>query len=91
MFQLFQTFVIQSIIYLTNGWLVYNMANKYLSDHDQSALFLWIGIPLIGVINYALARVIKEDDPKMGRHFKYSTIAILAIWLPLLYLLPTYS
>ncbi|WP_420582804.1 hypothetical protein [Reichenbachiella sp.] len=90
MFQLFQTTVLQSIIYLTNAWLIYNMAFKYLSDHQQSALFLWVGIPAIGIVNYTLAKVIHPDDPRMGRHFRHSAFAILAIWLPLLYFLPIY-
>ena len=90
MIQLFQTFVIQSVIYLTNAWLVYNMTQKYLEDHNQSYLFLWLGIPFIGLVNYLLAKVLKPDDPKMGRHFKHATIAILLVWLPLLYILPTY-
>ncbi|SMD36337.1 hypothetical protein SAMN04488029_2838 [Reichenbachiella faecimaris] len=91
MIQLFQTFVIQTIIYLTNAWLVYNMAWKYQSDHEQSALFLWVAIPVLGLINYFLARVMKEDDPRMGRHFIHSAIVILLIWLPLIYFLPSYS
>lgn len=90
MTQLFHTFIIQTIIYLTNAWLVYNMAWKYQSDHEQSALFLWLAIPVLGLINYVLARVLRTDDPKMGKHFAHSAIAILLIWLPLLYLLPSY-
>lgn len=90
MFQLFQTTVIQSIIYVTNAWLIYNMALKYLSDHQQSALFLWLGIPAIGLVNYGLAKIMQSDDPRMGRHFKHSAFAILAIWLPMLYFLPIY-
>ncbi|MEP2025319.1 MAG: hypothetical protein ABJH98_03335 [Reichenbachiella sp.] len=90
MFQLFQTTVIQSAIYFTNGWLVYNMASKYMSDHDQSALFLWVGIPAIGLVNYLLAKIMHLDDPKMGKHFTHSAILILLIWLPLLYFLPSY-
>lgn len=90
MIRIFQTFVIQSIIYLTNGWLIYTMALKYLSDHEQSALFLWLGVPFIGLINYGLGRVMSADDPRMGRHFVRAAYTILAIWLPLLYFLPQY-
>jgi len=90
MFRFFHTTVIQAIIYFINGWLVYNMALKYLSDHEQSALFLWLGIPFIGLVNYLLARVMRSDDPRMGRHFTFSAVAIFAIWLPMLYFLPIY-